>query len=208
MNIIVVEGTDCVGKGSIIEELLKISKEESDLNIEVLREPGGTLLGEVVRGLLKTPPEGEHELSVKTQTLLFNAARSHLLDKMRSTPNTLYILDRHSMSTRIYQGFFGGETALVQDIEHAIIEPSEYILGFLIDVSDEQWEINKKSRGDDDCAIDKQYSANAKKMRGVYRGFAIEDPLPYVVIENNSTINAAATEMWAAIKKALHRESN
>jgi dTMP kinase len=104
---LVVEGPDGAGKSTLVERL---TGRLADHGIEcvALREPGGTLLGEQVRTLLKDPSSviGDH-----AEALLFAAARAQIVEE-RIRPaleaGQWVLLDRWIDSSIAYQGLGRG----------------------------------------------------------------------------------------------------
>lgn len=98
---IAVEGGDGSGKGTVIDFLKQELKGE---NVGFTREPGGTELGDKIRELLQA--QGEDEMCVMAELLLFNASRAEHIAKVIK-PALLSgrhkISDRFSLSTLAYQ---------------------------------------------------------------------------------------------------------
>jgi len=102
--LITFEGIDGCGKTTQINNLTKYLESRS-LQVTVFREPGGTNLSEKIRDLLLHETD---EMDVRTELLLFSAARSQLVvEKVIPLLNKgeLVILDRYYDSTVAYQGF-------------------------------------------------------------------------------------------------------
>jgi dTMP kinase len=102
--LITFEGIDGSGKSTQIsllkERLIKLGHK-----VEVFREPGGTDVSEMIRGMLLNP---ELDIDPVTELLLFSSARSQLVaEKVRPLLNreVVVILDRFYDSTTAYQGF-------------------------------------------------------------------------------------------------------
>lgn len=98
------EGIDGSGKSTQIK-LLKNYLEQQGKRVEVLREPGGTDISELIRGMLLNP---EIEIDPVTELLLFSSARSQLISekvKPLLKNQTIVILDRFYDSTTAYQGY-------------------------------------------------------------------------------------------------------
>jgi dTMP kinase len=73
--------------------------------VQVFREPGGTDVSEMIRGMLLNP---DVEIDAVTELLLFSSARSQLVaEKLLPllNENVIVILDRFYDSTTAYQGF-------------------------------------------------------------------------------------------------------
>jgi dTMP kinase len=102
--LITFEGIDGSGKSTQIS-LLKEKLIELKYRVEVFREPGGTDVSEMIRGMLLNP---EIDIDPITELLLFSAARSQLVaEKVRPLldEGVIVILDRFYDSTTAYQGF-------------------------------------------------------------------------------------------------------
>lgn len=113
MIVISFEGIDGSGKTTQIN-LLKNRLESDGYDVRLFREPGGTELSEVIRGLLLNP---EMEIHPVTEILLFSSARSQLIaEKVLPLMDTdaIIILDRFYDSTVAYQGYGRASVALDQ----------------------------------------------------------------------------------------------
>ncbi len=109
------EGIDGCGKSTqlkqVAEYLTKIGKK-----VMAIREPGGNSFSESIRELLL---DKSHKLSPVTELLLFESARSHLVDTViRPAIQDGYIVlsDRFFDSTTAYQGF--GRELDMDDVIH------------------------------------------------------------------------------------------
>ena len=98
-----VEGLDGTGKTTVCADLVdRLSA--AGVQVTRLREPGGTPLGEQIRGLLADPTR---ELSPRAELLLFAAARAELVETVvrpALEAGTWVLLDRFIDSTLAYQG--------------------------------------------------------------------------------------------------------
>lgn len=101
---IAIEGVDGSGKSTLVEHLqshyIKQNKE-----VVVVREPGGTELGETLRDILKSP--NTETLTKDTEILLFISSRLHLIEhviKPALARGAIVIADRFYLSTVTYQG--------------------------------------------------------------------------------------------------------
>lgn len=102
--LITFEGIDGSGKSTQIELLQQYLRNEGH-EVRVFREPGGTDVSEMIRGMLLNP---EIEIDPVTELLLFSSARSQLVaEKLLPLlkKNVIVILDRFFDSTTAYQGF-------------------------------------------------------------------------------------------------------
>ncbi len=105
---VVLDGPDGCGKST---QFSRLSSYCCNLGVQVeeVREPGGTEIGEQIRSLL-LDPENE-AMVVRAEMLLYMASRAQLLSE-RIAPalesNRLVLADRFISSTLAYQGTAGG----------------------------------------------------------------------------------------------------
>ena len=102
-NYIAFEGIDGSGKTSIIENLSDILNSQNKEHT-IVREPGGTSVGEGIRELLLSH---DYKVNPLAEALLFCAQRSQLIEEvvLPSVNNGLIVLsDRSAYSSVAYQG--------------------------------------------------------------------------------------------------------
>ena len=102
-NYIAFEGIDGSGKTSIIENLSDILNSQNK-DHTIVREPGGTSVGEGIRELLLSH---DYKVNPLAEALLFCAQRSQLIEEvvLPSLNNGLVVLsDRSAYSSVAYQG--------------------------------------------------------------------------------------------------------
>jgi len=99
------EGSEGSGKTTQISLLSeRLAAEGHD--VLVTREPGGTLIGERIRNLLKHD-ENSNGMFPETELLLFGASRAQLVREVLSPAleaNKVVLCDRYLDSTTVYQG--------------------------------------------------------------------------------------------------------
>lgn len=102
--LITFEGIDGCGKTTQLK-LLKDRLNKNGIPVTDFREPGGTDLSEMIRGMLLNPGIEMHPV---TELLLFSAARSQLIAekvKPELEQGHVVLLDRFYDSTIAYQGY-------------------------------------------------------------------------------------------------------
>lgn len=102
-KLITIEGIDGAGKSTLAQALTGALRERG-ISLELLREPGGVLLSERIRALVKDPAL---TVSPPAEALLYAAARAELVHErvlplLRS--GTWVLLDRFVDSSLAYQG--------------------------------------------------------------------------------------------------------
>jgi dTMP kinase len=99
------EGSEGCGKSTQIGMLMR-ALSEAGRNPLLVREPGGTPVGEIIRHLLQHAPEGD-EMVPETELLLFAASRAQLVRQVilpALDAGRVVISDRFLDSTTVYQG--------------------------------------------------------------------------------------------------------
>ena len=103
------EGPDGAGK-STQARMLQERLQDYGRDVVLVREPGGTSIGETIRELLLNP--SHTEMTVACEVLLYNAARAQLVVehiKPALIRGEVVLSDRYWDSTLVYQGLAGGE---------------------------------------------------------------------------------------------------
>lgn len=104
-RLLVVEGLEGAGKSTAILGLQTLLQAEG-IQVITTREPGGTMVGEAVRHLVKHAEHQEH-LDPRAELLLFYAARVQLLETIvkPALEQGIWVLaDRCELSSFAYQG--------------------------------------------------------------------------------------------------------
>jgi len=102
------EGADGAGKSTQVK-LLAEHFERQGREVVICREPGGTELGEKLRGILLDPGSGD--MGPEAEVLLFMAARAQLCSRVirpALESGKVVISDRFLWSSVVYQGIVGG----------------------------------------------------------------------------------------------------
>lgn len=103
---IVVEGLEGAGKSTAIAAIIETLNQYNIVDVATTREPGGTVLAEKMRALVKEEHQGE-QLQDMTELLLMYAARVQLVEnviKPALNAGQWVVGDRHDMSSQAYQG--------------------------------------------------------------------------------------------------------
>jgi dTMP kinase len=171
------EGIDFCGKSTQVE-LLKKYFTGQDKKVEIIREPGGTEISELVRSILLD--KKHYHMVMETEIFLFSAARAQLVrEKIRPYLNQgIYVIsDRFHDSTTAYQGFGRGiDIESVNHINSLAIGETIPDLTFFIDISVEEADRRKKLvRNFDPDRIEISDSSFYEKVRAGYLYIADQD---------------------------------
>ena len=138
------EGIDFCGKSTQVE-LLKKYLLKKNKEVEIIREPGGTIISEDVRNILLD--KKNNNMFMETEIYLFSAARAQLVREkiLPYLKEGKYVIsDRFHDSTTAYQGFGRGiPLEIVEQINNLAIGSATPSITFFIDVPVEEAEKRK-----------------------------------------------------------------
>ncbi|WP_397380153.1 dTMP kinase [Prosthecobacter sp.] len=199
------EGSEGCGKSTQIA-LLRTRLEAAGRNVVVLREPGGTELGESIRHLLQHAKEGA-AMTPETELLLFAASRAQLV-REKICPllesGTFVILDRFLDSTTVYQGIARGlPLESVRAINHFAIGGTLPQLTLVLDMdSATAWQrIHQSGRELD--RMESQPQSFFEKVRQGYLEVAQAEPQRIQVIDAGASPEAVHAAVWGRVSTRL-----
>lgn len=204
---ITIEGTDGAGKTTQLE-LLQAHLTSLGHEVVVVREPGGTGVGEDLRAVIKQVRDGAQKMSGMARLLAFNAARAQLVETVIApalNAGKIVIADRFTDSSIAYQGYADGiDLTVVREICHAATAET-YVDGLIPDltlymrVSEEVRNERIGKRGEAADAIELEGDAY---FQAVIRGFdhiAQDDPERVKVIDANRTPEQVHEQVLAVL---------
>jgi len=129
------EGGEYVGKTTQINKLVVFLRNFFSNEIVRLREPGGTLVSEKIRTILKDPDNSS--MVPEAELLLFAAARAQLVRQVirpALEKNSIVVCDRFVDSTIVYQGYVRGlRMGIIERINSIAIDTTMPDITFLLD---------------------------------------------------------------------------
>lgn len=183
---IVIEGIDGCGK-TTQKDLLADFLTQKGYPVETTREPGGTLLGELIRELVLSPKY--QEMLPLTETLLYLTDRAqHVGQKLLPALRTgrIVISERYIDSTIAYQGFGRGlDQAMLDRLNNLVTQGLKPNLTFLLDISPEiarRRLISRKSNLPLD-RLEQEKLAFYRRVREGYLALVQRQPDSYVVLD-------------------------
>ncbi len=199
--LIILEGPDGSGK-SVQAARLRAALAAAGTTTLLVREPGGTAVGERVRAILLDAGPAGVSLGQRTDALLFNAARAQLIEEVvrpAIARGEVVVSDRSLYSTLAYQGS-GGELSLaalraVCDFATGGLLPDRVVL---LDVPVEIG-LTRKSAAETtrfEAHFDRAFH---ERVRAGYLALAAEDPGRWVVID----AGAPEDDVFAALLAAV-----
>ena len=197
------EGIDGCGKSTQIR-LITEYLDALGKSYLLVREPGGTEIGEKIRSILLD--KANNEMSPEAELLLFEAARAQIVnEKIRPAieAGSIVICDRFYDSTFAYQGVARslGEDLVItlNDIATSGLAPD---ITFLLDLSVEDALARRKGRGEAD---DRMELLGLRFQEAVREGYlkAAEKFDRIKIIDAGRTPEAIFSDIKAAVKELL-----
>ena len=149
---IVIEGIDGCGKTTQIDELSKWLPKSGLINkgskLITTREPGGSLLGKKLRGLILDNNKYNKPSSL-AELLLYSADRAEHVSKIISpalNKNNWVISDRFSDSTLAYQGYGRKiDLEIIKKIESIVCQGEYPDITFFLEISPKESILRRKN---------------------------------------------------------------
>ena len=178
------EGIEGVGKTTQLEKLHERLAADDAYEVTVTREPGGTALGESIRGILLDP---RHEgMAASAELLLMFAARAeHLANVIRPAlaAGRWVICDRFTDASYAYQGGGRGlDDAVLGDLERFVHGDLQPDLTILLDLDVAIALSRVATRGASD-RFERERQAFFQRVRERYLARAASAPSRFVVID-------------------------
>jgi dTMP kinase len=193
------EGGEGSGKSTQISRLAA-TLENLALAVRQTREPGGSPMGERIRGLLLDPAA---KLDAVTQIFLFCAARhDHVVELIEPAlkRGEWVLCDRFADSTRAYQGAAGEIRAdLVRTLENAAIGFTIPDLTIILDIAPEKGLARahlRRGKADRADAFEAADIAFHERVRQGYLAQAKAEPERCLVVDADRSEDAVAADVW------------
>lgn len=180
-----IEGGDGSGKSTVARAVAERLEERGHRTL-IVREPGGTTLGEEVRDLLLHGAE----MSPWAEAMLFAAQRAQLVTEVvrpALAADKWVISDRTLYSSIAYQG--GGRglgVDMVRRVNETAVEGVVPDLVFVLDV-DVEVALERQHRPD---RIGSEASDFHRRVHQTYRDLAAEEPQRVFLIDNSQDLDA------------------
>ncbi|MDE1514624.1 MAG: dTMP kinase [Vibrio sp.] len=201
---IVIEGLEGAGKSTAIQMVVETLQQHGIQSIACTREPGGTVLAEKLRALVKEEHPGE-VLQDITELLLVYAARVQLVEnviKPALAQGTWVVGDRHDMSSQAYQG--GGRqiaAATMHSLKQTALGDFKPDLTLYLDIDPKLGLQRARGRGELD-RIEKMDIGFFERARQRYLELAHSDET-VVLINAAQSIEQVTTDIRVAVEAWL-----
>ncbi|MCH8557325.1 MAG: dTMP kinase [Balneolia bacterium] len=193
------EGIDGCGKTTQIM-LLHERLQREKMPVDVLREPGGTELSEMIRGILLN---SDIPMNPVTELLLFSAARSELVStrvKPLLDQKVIVILDRFYDSTVAYQGFGRGSLPIneINKLNKIAAHGLEPDVTFFLDIGVDEALERQNGTGKGPDRIERAGGAFFERVRDGYH-YMSEQNGRYHTIDANRPAEDIHHEIWLRV---------
>jgi dTMP kinase len=196
------EGPEGAGKTVQARRLHDLAV-EAGVPVVLTREPGGTALGEAIRGILLARESAAAD--PRTDVLLFNAARAQLVAEVIAPAvarGDLVVSARFADSTLAYQGYGAGlpldELRAVAAFATGGLVPD---LTVLLDIPVEEGLRRKRASAEEnrfEADVDRAFH---ERVRAGFLALAAAEPTRFVVVD----ARADPDVVFAAVCRALER---
>ena len=190
------EGADGAGKSTQVK-LLAEHFERQGREVVICREPGGTELGEKLRGILLDPGSGD--MGPEAEVLLFMAARAQLCSRVirpALEAGKVVISDRFLWSSVVYQGIVGGlgieEVLSIGRVATGGLLPE---LTFLIDL-DPAVSHSSLDEGD---RMERRGLDFQREVREGFAGLAADFPDNFALIDGSGSVEQVHEQVIKAL---------
>jgi dTMP kinase len=198
------EGMDGSGKTT---QLARLAARLRETGREVLEtaEPGGTRIGQQIRGILLD--ERNRELSPRAELLLYFACRAQNVEEWilpALARGAVVLSDRFTDSTMVYQGYGRGLGAAAVETLHEIacqgLQPD---LTLFLDI-DLDTSLARARRRNADAArrdrMDEQAAEFYQRVRDAYLDLARQHPRRVRIIRGGQPEDAVAADIWEVVR--------
>jgi dTMP kinase len=203
---IVVEGLEGAGKTSAIQTIQQWLQQHQ-INYICTREPGGTVLAEQIRTLVKQVQD--ENVAPETELLLMYASRVQLIKTviLPALHQGCWVLgDRHDLSSRAYQG--GGrqlDEQLINSIRQVVLGDLTPDLTLYLDIDPAIGLQRAKARGELD-RIEQEQLEFFQRTRAKYRQIAASEA-NIVTIDASQPMEQVQQQIVAALQQAYQHGS-
>jgi dTMP kinase len=199
---IALEGGEGAGKSRLVSELAERQRARGR-EVVVVREPGGTPLGERVRELILSEREGVDPVA---ELLLFEAARAQLVASVIRPAlerGAVVLCDRFSASSTAYQGL--GRGLGREPVERANAIASHGVTPHLTLLLDVPVDVGLRRRAGDGDAnrFDRETLAFHERVRAAYLDLAREGATTWRIIDASAPFERVLADATAAIDAAI-----
>lgn len=205
------EGTEGCGK-STQTSLLAEKLRGNGQTVRVLREPGGTPIGEEIRHTLKHSRQN-HAMTAEAELLLLNASRAQLVrEEIRPAlaAGEVVLCDRFYDSTVAYQGYGRRlDLKLVRTVIDFAVGETRPDLTLVLAVQLEVSEARRRQRQGNGPAVRDRFEeadrAFFERVEVGFRRIAAEEPQRVALIDSARDVEKVRADIWSRVAPLVKR---
>jgi len=197
------EGPEGSGKTTQARKLVaKLEKQERP--VIYTREPGGTQVGELIRGILQHDQVDEAIFS-ETEILLFASSRAQLVRKVINPTleaGSWVVCDRFTDSTLAYQGYARGlDISALKRINDFAVGNNYPSLTILLDIDFESGFKRLHQRGEKPDRIERESRPFHEKVRQGYLEIARAEPQRFCILDASQDVELVHEQVLTILKE-------
>lgn len=194
------EGIDGCGKTTQAEELHG-RLAQNGIACILVREPGGTAVGENIRQILL---DNRYSPSLQAEMFLYMAARSELTEQVilpALLDGKIVVCDRFTDSTLAYQGYGGGaDLKFIRFLSRKATGGITPHLTILLDLTVEK---AAERRGASADRMESKDVCFHRRVRSGYLEIARQEPLRVNVVDASGTMEHQSEMIWQIVQKRI-----
>jgi dTMP kinase len=203
------EGTEGSGKSTHIQLLAEKLRAQGRI-VRVLREPGGTPIGEEIRHTLKHSQQNR-AMTSEAELLLMNASRAQLVREVirpALIAGEIVLCDRFYDSTTAYQGYGRQlDLKMVRGVVDFAVGDTRPHLTFLLMVPLGVSEVRRQTRQAADVAARDRFEEADRsffeRVEEGYRAIAAAEPQRVWMIDSTRGVDEVKAEIWQRTESLL-----
>lgn len=198
------EGPEGSGKSTQIR-LLAEHLQSCGFAVEMMREPGGTLIGDQIRNVLHDT--ANTAMAATAEVLLYSASRAQLVaERIRPAIESGHVVlcDRYADSTIAYQGYGRGlDFKMLEVLTTIATEGLTPDLTLLLDLDVTRGLSRRRDEGEEMNRLDQESVAFHERVRAGYHRLAAAEPARWVMIDADRPVSIVAAEIRNAVSRRL-----
>jgi dTMP kinase len=198
------EGPEGSGKSTQIRLLAEYLRARGFV-VEMMREPGGTLIGDQIRDVLHDT--ANTAMASTAEVLLYSASRAQLVaERIRPAIKLGHIVlcDRFADSTMAYQGYGRGlDFEMLEELTTIATEGVTPELTLLLDLDVTRGLSRRRDEGEEMNRLDQESVTFHERVRAGYHRLAAAEPARWVVIDADRPVSIVAAEIREAVSRRL-----
>jgi dTMP kinase len=204
------EGTEGCGKSTQVQQLVERLGAAGRTDVLVLREPGGTAIGEEIRHTLQHSQDNR-AMTPETELLLLNASRAQLVREIirpALAAGRLVLCDRFYDSTTAYQGYGRQlDLKLIRQLTGVAVGDTRPDLTLLLQVTPEVSADRLRQRRSSAPPVrDRMEEADPGFFERVSQGYAAiaaAEPDRVFAINANGSAKSVSEAIWRLVQPRL-----